>query len=221
MDDIATASSDPERYGLCAAPEFVTIVAPLVRDSHGGQRYRATQPQHATARSFGRATPPTTPPQPSPHPSAQWGEPVNHLPIDPSAHMWTVDTAHARRREPDVVATIPLGGHARNVVVRPGGDHIYATTANSVSVIDHAPGERRPVAGLCHGLRRFDVDHQRRGPYRETVGGQATTTEAISPHDNYVCLFTIRAGTAGCQSSATMAQRLRWCPSTDTPARPN
>lgn len=37
-------------------------------------------------RSFGCATPPTTPVQPSPHPSAQWGEPVNHLPIDPDAH---------------------------------------------------------------------------------------------------------------------------------------
>jgi len=37
-------------------------------------------------RSLGHATPPTTPAQPSPHPSAQWGEPVNHLPIDPAAH---------------------------------------------------------------------------------------------------------------------------------------
>jgi len=36
------------------------------------------------------------------------------------------------------VATIPLGGHARDVVVSPGGDHVYATTANSVSVIDRA-----------------------------------------------------------------------------------
>ena len=121
-------------------------------------------------RSLGHATPPTTPAQPSPHPSAQWGEPVNHLPIDPAAHsrrawlpcpncnhshgcpqcqnnhncqihwqyllktagtrvslqcptcahLWTVDTTHARRREPDVVATIPLGGHARDVVVSPG-----------------------------------------------------------------------------------------------------
>jgi hypothetical protein len=36
--DIATASSDPERYGLCAGFESVTIVAPLDRNSHGGQR---------------------------------------------------------------------------------------------------------------------------------------------------------------------------------------
>ena len=182
VDDIATASSDPQCYGLCAAPESVNIVASLDRNSHGGQRYRATQSQHATA-GVSAAPRRPSPPQPSPHPSAQWGEPVNHLPIDPDAHsrrawlpcpncnhghdcpqcqnnqncqihwqyllktagtrvslqcptcahLWTVDTTHARRREPDVVATIPLGGHARDVVVSPGGDHVYATTANSAA----------------------------------------------------------------------------------------
>ena len=103
------------------------------------------------------------------------------------------------------MATIPLGGHARDVVVSPGADHVYATTANSVSVIDRAHhivanipvgvepeahnGERRRVAGLCHGLRRFDVNHQRRGPYGENGWRPGKYgTRPISPHDNYVYL---------------------------------
>jgi len=120
------------------------------------------------------------------------------------AHLWTVDTTHARRREPDVVATVPLGGHARDVVVSPGGDHVYATTANSVSVIDRAhhivanipvgvdpkrtmvsaDGSRVYVTGYDGSMSIINaVDHTVR-----TVGGQASTAEAISPHDNYVYL---------------------------------
>jgi hypothetical protein len=43
VDDIATASNDPERYGLCTAPESVTIVAPLDRNSPGRQRNLSMQ----------------------------------------------------------------------------------------------------------------------------------------------------------------------------------
>ena len=97
--------------------------------------------------------------------------------------LWTVDTPQARRRERDVVATIPLGSHACDVVVSPDGDHVYATTAKSVKVIDRAhrvvanipvdvdpkanDGERRRVANLRHRLQRFDIDYQRGGLHRE------------------------------------------------------
>ena len=111
--------------------------------------------------------------------------------------MWTVDTTQARRRERDVVATIPLGGHACDVVVSPGGDHIYATTANSVSVIDRAhhivanipvdvdpkrtmvspDGSRLYVTGYNGSMSIINaVDRTVR-----TVRPDASTAEAISP----------------------------------------
>ena len=117
-----------------------------------------------------------------------------------------VDTTHARRREPDVVATIPLGSRRPCTRRRrqPRRDHVYATTANSVSVIDRAhhivanipvgvdpkrtmvsaDGSRVYVTGYDGSMSIINaVDHTVR-----TVGGQASTAEAISPHDNYVYL---------------------------------
>jgi YVTN family beta-propeller protein len=67
--------------------------------------------------------------------------------------LWTVDTAQARSRERDVVATIALGGHACDVVTSPDGDRIYATTAKAVTVIDRA---HRVVANIP-----VDVDPKR------------------------------------------------------------
>jgi YVTN family beta-propeller protein len=65
------------------------------------------------------------------------------------AHLWTADTARARWRERDVVGTIPLGGHARALVVSPDGHHVYATTWDSVNVIDRA---HRVVASIPVGV---------------------------------------------------------------------
>ena len=45
------------------------------------------------------------------------------------AHLWNVDTAQMRRRERDVVTTIPLGCQARHIVVSPDGNRVYATAA--------------------------------------------------------------------------------------------
>ena len=120
------------------------------------------------------------------------------------AHLWTVDTAQARSRQRDVVATIALGGHACDVVISPDGDRIYATTAKSVTVIDRA---HRVVANIP-----VDVDPKRTMVSPDgsrlyvigyngsisiinaadftvrTVVREASTAEIVSPADNYLYL---------------------------------
>jgi YVTN family beta-propeller protein len=54
------------------------------------------------------------------------------------ARRWSVDTAQMRRREREVVRTIPLGCRVHDVVISPDGAYVYATTAKSVNVIDRA-----------------------------------------------------------------------------------
>jgi YVTN family beta-propeller protein len=119
-------------------------------------------------------------------------------------HLWTVDTAQARSRQRDVVATIALGGHACDVVTGPDGDRIYATTANSVTVIDRAhrvvanipvdvdpkrtmvspDGSRLYVTGFNGSISIINaVDYTLR-----TVVRDASTAEVVSPDDNYVYL---------------------------------
>ena len=123
---------------------------------------------------------------------------------DDCAHLWTVDTPQARRCERDVVATIPLGSHACDVVVSPDGDHIYATTEKSVKVIDRAhrvvanipvdldpkrtmvspDGSRLYVTGYNGSISIINaVDYTVR-----TVVRDASTAEVVSPDDNYVYL---------------------------------
>jgi len=118
--------------------------------------------------------------------------------------LWTVDTVQARNRERDVVATIALGGHACDVVTSPDGDHIYATTAKSVTVIDRAhrvvanipvdvdpkrtvvsaDGSRLYVIGYNGSISIINaVDYTVR-----TVVRDASTAEIISPADNYLYL---------------------------------
>jgi YVTN family beta-propeller protein len=118
------------------------------------------------------------------------------------AHLWTVDTAQARRCVHDVVATIFLGEHARDLVVSPDGKYVYATTANSVNVIDRT---HRVVANIPVGVhpKRTMVSADGSRVYVtgddgsmsiintvertvKTVGGEATTAELVSPADNYV-----------------------------------
>jgi YVTN family beta-propeller protein len=120
------------------------------------------------------------------------------------AHLWTVDTAQARSRERDVVATIALGGHACDVVVSPDGDRIYVTTAKAVTVIDRAhrvvanipvdvdpkrtvvspDGSRLYVIGYNGSISIVNaVDYTVR-----TVVRDASTAEIISPADNYLYL---------------------------------
>ena len=118
--------------------------------------------------------------------------------------MWTVDTAHARSREHEVVARIALGGHACDVVTSPDGDRIYATTAKAVTVIDRThrvvanipvdvdpkrtvvspDGSRLYVIG-CNGSISIinALDYTER-----TVVRDASTAEIISPTDNYLYL---------------------------------
>ena len=119
------------------------------------------------------------------------------------AHLWTVDTKQARRRERDVVATIPLGGHGRDVVASPDGDRIYVTTAKSVNVIDRAhrvvasipvdvdlkrtmlspDGSRLYVAGYNGSISIINTaDHTVRAVVKD-----ASTAEVVS-NDNYVYL---------------------------------
>ena len=102
------------------------------------------------------------------------------------------------------MATIPLGCHARNIVVSPDGDHIYATTAKSVDVIDRAhrvvasipvdvepkrtlvspDGSRVYVIGDSGSISIINaVDYTVR-----TVARDASTAEVVSPDDNYVYL---------------------------------
>lgn len=120
------------------------------------------------------------------------------------AHLWKVDTAQMRRRERDVVTTIPLGCHAHHIVVSPDGNHVYATAAKSVNVIDRA---HRVVASIP-----VDVDPKRTTVSPDgsrvyvtgddgsisiinavdytvtTVSGDASAAEVVSPADNCVYL---------------------------------
>ena len=119
------------------------------------------------------------------------------------AHLWIVDIAQARRRN-RVVATIPLGCYARDVVVSPDGAHIYATTAKSVNVIDREhrvvasipvdvepkrtmvspDGSRIYVTGYNGSISIINtVDFTVR-----TVARDASTAEIVSLDDNYVYL---------------------------------
>jgi YVTN family beta-propeller protein len=119
------------------------------------------------------------------------------------AHFWTVDTAQAHRRT-RVVGTIPLGCHARHIAVSPGGEHIYATTAKSVDVIDRAhrvvasipvdfepkrtmvspDGSRIYVTGYDGSISIINaMDFTVR-----TVVRDASTAEVVGPDDNYVYL---------------------------------
>ena len=120
------------------------------------------------------------------------------------AHLWTVDSAQPRRREGDVVATIPLASHACEVGVSPDGDHIYATTEKSVVVIDRAyqvvatipidvepkrtmvsaDGFRLYVTGYNGSISIINlVDYTAR-----TVKREPATAELVSPDDNYLYL---------------------------------
>ena len=111
--------------------------------------------------------------------------------------------AQAPRHTP-VVATVPLGCNPRHVVVNPTGSHIYATTANSVNVIDSAhrviasipvdaepkrttvsaDGSRIYVTGYNGSISIINtMDYTVR-----TVVGDAITAEVVSPEDNYIYL---------------------------------
>ena len=102
------------------------------------------------------------------------------------------------------MATVPLDCHARHVVVSPDGEHIYATTAQSVNVIDRAhrvvasipvdvepkrtmvspDGSRIYVTGYNGSISIINaVDYTVR-----TVVRDASMAEAVSPDDNYVYL---------------------------------
>ena len=120
------------------------------------------------------------------------------------AHLWTVDAQEASRRERNVVATIPLDSHARDLVVSPDGDRIFATTAKSVNVIDRAhsviasipvdvdlkrtmlsPDGSRLYVFSCNGsisiINTADYTVQ-------TVSRDASTAEVVSPNGAYVYL---------------------------------
>jgi YVTN family beta-propeller protein len=118
------------------------------------------------------------------------------------AQLWTVDTAQMRRREPEVVRTISLGCHVREVVISPDGAYVYATTAKSVNVIDRAhrvvatiPLDVDPKTTMVspHGslvyVTGYDgstaiidaVDYTVR-----TINRDASTAQVVSPEDGYV-----------------------------------
>lgn len=118
------------------------------------------------------------------------------------AQLWTVDTAQMGRSEPEVVSTIPIGSHVREVVISPDGAHVYATTANSVNVIDRAhrvvatiPVDVDPkctvasphgslvyVTGYDGSMAIIDaVDYTVR-----TIDRDASTAQVVSSQDGYV-----------------------------------
>jgi YVTN family beta-propeller protein len=127
------------------------------------------------------------------------------------AQVRTVDTAQIRRRKPER-CRISLRCHARDVVVHPNGEHIYATTAKSVEVIDRRhrvvasipvdigwkrtmvspDGSRIYVTGYDGSMAIINtVDYT-----VTTVGRDPNTAQVVSPDDSYV----YSAHNQGCNS---------------------
>jgi YVTN family beta-propeller protein len=118
------------------------------------------------------------------------------------ARRWSVDTAQMRRREREVVRTIPLDCCVHDLVISPDGAHVYATTAKSVNVIDRA---HRVVATIPvdvdakstmvspHGSLVYVTGYDgsiaiinTRDYTVRTIERDASTAQVVSPEDGYV-----------------------------------
>ena len=122
------------------------------------------------------------------------------------AHLWTVDAiadevdGHGRQAAGPSSRRFRFGGRAGEVAVSP--DYVYVMVDDSVK--GHQPfaphrrdlsrrsppeehcRERRRDARLCHGLRRFHVDHQHCRQHGETFVLDRSTAEVVSPDGNYI-----------------------------------